>query len=50
MLADIGGFSVSTAACIKSSANKALGITVYYMQTQRTSTRTSSSRRRRTTS
>ena len=34
MLAGIGGFSVSTAACIKNCANNALGITVY-RQTQR---------------
>ena len=34
MLDGIGGFSVSTAACIKNCANNALGITVY-RQTQR---------------
>jgi len=34
MLDGIGGFSVSTAACIKNCANNALGITVY-RQTRR---------------
>jgi len=37
MLAGVGGFSVSTAACIKNCANNALGITVY-RQTQRQDT------------
>jgi len=37
MIAGIGGFSVSTAACIKNCANNALGITVY-RQTQRQDT------------
>ena len=37
MLAGMGEFSVSAAACIKNSANNALGITVY-RQTQRQDT------------